>query len=91
MVTFTNTVNKSAFVISAPEVEKYFHIPHVKLLNDFAANGYGLLTLKEDEMSVVCEPKVKVEGPAPIGILMYNFDLISQLALVRELDSENAF
>lgn len=70
VVTFTNTVNRTAFVISAPEVEKYFHIKQVKLLNDFAANGYGLLTLGEDEVSVVCEAKHKVDYPAPIGMLI---------------------
>lgn len=69
IVTFTNTVNRTAFVISAPEVEKYFHIKQVRLLNDFAANGYGLLTLSDDEVSVVCEAKNKVDYPAPIACI----------------------
>lgn len=71
VVTFTNTVNKTAFVISAPEVERHFHIKQVRLLNDFSANGYGLLTLGEDEVTVVCEAKHKVDYPAPIGMTQF--------------------
>lgn len=50
-VVFTN----NSWVISASEISANFAIPHVQLINDFVANGYGLLTLNDQEYQVVQE------------------------------------
>eukprot|EP01127_Copromyxa_protea_P006976 TRINITY_DN16908_c0_g1_i1.p1 TRINITY_DN16908_c0_g1~~TRINITY_DN16908_c0_g1_i1.p1 ORF type:complete len:453 (-),score=110.55 TRINITY_DN16908_c0_g1_i1:90-1289(-) len=68
-VIFTNTVSHKPFVICGNDIQREFNIPSVKLLNDFTANGYGLLTLEEYEKSIIREAKNHVEGPAPIACL----------------------
>lgn len=35
------------------ELERYFHIPEVRLVNDFAANGFGVLTLRPSEVVTI--------------------------------------
>ena len=35
------------YVIDAREIERQFSIPVARLINDFLANGYGLLTLDD--------------------------------------------
>ncbi|EGD78556.1 hypothetical protein PTSG_09250 [Salpingoeca rosetta] len=53
--------------IAAPDLERTFNIGAVKLVNDFAANGYGLLTLDTSEYEVLQEGKC--DPTAPIGLI----------------------
>ncbi|CAI5710724.1 unnamed protein product [Peronospora destructor] len=58
-VEFTNI--KDGWKIDGPGLERELGIATVKLINDFAAMGYGLLTLKPHEYIVLNEAK-KEEG-----------------------------
>ncbi|KAE9077791.1 hypothetical protein PF010_g23376 [Phytophthora fragariae] len=64
-VEFTNI--KQGWKIDGPGLEKELGITTVKLINDFAAMGYGLLTLKPHEYIVLNEAE-KEEG-APIATI----------------------
>ncbi|KAG8457595.1 hypothetical protein KFE25_003749 [Diacronema lutheri] len=50
-VRFTNVA--AGWVINGNELGERAAIPRVKLINDFEAQGYGLLTLSEDEVIVI--------------------------------------
>ena len=58
-IRFTNI--QDGWKIDGPGLEKELGITTVKLINDFAAMGYGLLTLKPHEYIVLNEAK-KEEG-----------------------------
>lgn len=47
--------NRDGWVIDGPSIEKEFGITNVKLINDFVANGFGLLSLKEEDFVVLQE------------------------------------
>jgi len=61
-VNFTNR----NWVINGAKLEAKFGIAKVKLINDFVANGYGLLTLDEKKECVTLQEAPKVEG-SPIA------------------------
>eukprot|EP00730_Choanoeca_flexa_P017893 TRINITY_DN8663_c0_g1_i2.p1 TRINITY_DN8663_c0_g1~~TRINITY_DN8663_c0_g1_i2.p1 ORF type:complete len:419 (+),score=108.56 TRINITY_DN8663_c0_g1_i2:124-1380(+) len=55
--------NRGEWNITATDLERKFGINHVRLVNDFVANGYGLLTLDTSEYTVVREGKPDRERP----------------------------
>ncbi|KAI9030350.1 glucokinase [Hyaloraphidium curvatum] len=61
-VSFTNV--REGWNIAGDELAKVFKIPKVKLLNDFEAMGYGLLTLDDSECHVLQDVK-----PVPGGVI----------------------
>eukprot|EP00300_Choanocystis_sp_HF-7_P030825 c39788_g1_i1.p1 GENE.c39788_g1_i1~~c39788_g1_i1.p1 ORF type:complete len:888 (+),score=215.31 c39788_g1_i1:301-2664(+) len=63
-VAFTN---RSAWVIDGDALAKDLGIQSVRLVNDFVANGYGLLSLKESE--TVTLQDVPAKSGAPIGLI----------------------
>jgi len=64
MVTFTN---RSTWVIDGMELAKKFGIEQVTLVNDFVANGYGLLTLTDSETHTLQD--VPAQAGAPIALI----------------------
>lgn len=65
-VTFTNI--KFGWSINGPALERELGIKTVKLINDFAAMGYGLLTLKPHEYIVINDvPREEGQPIATIG------------------------
>lgn len=66
---FQNVVKLTnrGWLIAGIELERMFQIGEVKLVNDFAANGYGLLTLDEKEYEVLQEGNP--DPTAPIGLI----------------------
>ena len=59
-VNFTNIA--SGWFIDGKALEKELGVPHVLLVNDFTAMGYGLLTLKPDECYVLNDVAPKEGG-----------------------------
>jgi glucokinase len=59
-VSFTN---RNAWIIDGRELELALDIPAVVLVNDFQANGYGVLTLKEEEYCVIQEASPNYSAP----------------------------
>jgi glucokinase len=55
--------NRGDWVISAVDLERHFNIKRVKLVNDFVANGFGLLTLNPDEYDEVHEATAQENAP----------------------------
>jgi glucokinase len=59
-VAFTN---RAGWVIDGNELQDSLQIPHIRLINDFVANGYGLLTLSEKETVTLQQGTPKVGAP----------------------------
>lgn len=59
-VSFTN---RNAWIIDGRELEQVLDIPVVVLVNDFQANGYGVLTLKEEEYLLIQEATPNYSAP----------------------------
>ena len=55
--------NRAGWVIDANELQKELQIPHIRLINDFVATGYGLLTLKSEETVTLQDAPDKVGAP----------------------------
>lgn len=56
------------WTLNAPQMESHFKIPHIRLINDFVAVGYGILALdpeKDIEVLQLREPKAQ----APMAVL----------------------
>jgi len=56
------------WTIDGAELSKELRIPHMSLINDFVAQGYGILTLDDREDCEVIQHARKLEG-APIAVL----------------------
>ena len=54
-------VTNLPWVISEQELSKSFHIPYIKLVNDFVAVTYGLSELKDTDFLVLQQPIAKDE------------------------------
>jgi glucokinase len=50
VVNNTSDLTNLGWFLSAPELEQNLQIPHVSLINDFAAVGYGVLGLSPDDI-----------------------------------------
>lgn len=62
--------NREGWTIDGADLERQFHINSVKLINDFEANGYGLISLKPEEFVTVQEGRPKVNGSrGPIALV----------------------
>uniref|UniRef100_A0A7S1HTF8 Glucokinase n=1 Tax=Eutreptiella gymnastica TaxID=73025 RepID=A0A7S1HTF8_9EUGL len=59
-VAFTN---RAGWVIDGNQLAEQLQIPHIRLINDFVANGYGLLTLKREETVTLQDAPVKQGAP----------------------------
>lgn len=64
-VSFTN---RKEWSINGDDIQQTFNIKTVKLVNDFVAVGYGLLTLNEEKECVQLQNAPKVPG-APIACI----------------------
>uniref|UniRef100_A0A7S2ZQH1 Glucokinase n=2 Tax=Rhodosorus marinus TaxID=101924 RepID=A0A7S2ZQH1_9RHOD len=60
---FTNR----GWVIDSQDIKEWFGFEHVRVVNDFVASGYGILTLMETEVTVLQEGKYSQS--APIAVL----------------------
>ena len=60
--------NRDGWIITAENIKKVFGIKTVNLINDFAAVGYGLLTLQKEELVVLQDAPRQSGAPmATIG------------------------
>ncbi|GAB0493273.1 hypothetical protein MMPV_004549 [Pyropia vietnamensis] len=57
-----NFTNREGWILDSAGLAEEFGIPSVKLVNDFVANGYGVLTLTPEETVVVQEGKADPGG-----------------------------
>lgn len=57
-----NFTNREGWILDSAGLAEEFGIPSVKLVNDFVANGYGVLTLTPEEAVVVQEGKAVPGG-----------------------------
>ncbi len=75
------TLTNRNWIIAGREMEQWFGIQRVRLINDFVANGYGLLTIKSDETVTLQEGTVDPAAPiACIGAgtgLLFELDSVS--------------
>jgi len=55
------------WVVSGYELQRTLQIPRVEVINDFVAQGYGALTLTDDE--VICANDAKPVAGAPIACI----------------------
>ena len=62
-VSFTNV--EKGWVIDGYQLQKSLSIPKVQLINDFEAQGYGLLTLTDDEKIPLTDAKVRPHQRQP--------------------------
>ena len=62
-VSFTNV--EKGWVIDGYQLQKSLSIPKVQLINDFEAQGYGLLTLTDDEKIPLTDAKVRPRQRQP--------------------------
>ena len=58
-----NFTNREGWIIDAQDLKSEFPIESVQLINDFVANGYGLLALKEDDCEVLQEGRSDSQLP----------------------------
>jgi len=59
------TLTNISYVINGQEISHALNIPEVRVINDFVANGYGILTLSEDEKIKIHENQCQPEEGAP--------------------------
>lgn len=59
-VAFTN---RAGWVIDGNDLQEELQIQHIRLINDFVANGYGLLTLNPEETYTIQDAPVRVGAP----------------------------
>lgn len=64
-----NFTNREGWIVDGNTIHQDLHIPKVQLLNDFVANGYGLLTLSEKDIVTVQGGKPAPMGAAPIALV----------------------
>eukprot|EP00045_Choanoeca_perplexa_P003167 m.28959 g.28959 ORF g.28959 m.28959 type:complete len:421 (+) comp11901_c0_seq2:137-1399(+) len=80
--------NRGEWNISATELQLNFNIVQVNLVNDFVANGYGLLTLTEQEYTVVRDGKP--DSTRPIALIGAGTGL-GECFLARDGDRYRAY
>lgn len=66
-----NFTNREGWILDGNAIRTDFDIDHVLLINDFVANGYGLLALTEKELTVLNQGKYssrpgKAKGPVAL-------------------------
>lgn len=66
-----NFTNREGWIIDGDAISEDFGIDHVQLINDFVANGYGLLSLSDHDLTVLQEgAKTDENAPAaPIALV----------------------
>lgn len=64
-----NFTNRDGWIIDGHAIALIFGIDRVELVNDFSANGYGLLSLTEDELVTLQEGKKTTLGTQPIALI----------------------
>lgn len=66
-----NFTNREGWIIDGNSIKEEFAIDSVVLMNDFVANGYGLLALTEHELAVLQEGNaVKQQSPTQPVVLV---------------------
>ena len=63
------------WVIDAREIERQFSIPVARLINDFLANGYGLLTLDDAQTITLQVRTLPLPPPYPSPSLSLSLSL----------------
>lgn len=64
-----NFTNREGWIVDGNTIHHDLNIPKVKLLNDFVANGYGLLTLSEKDIVTVQGGSPSPLGTSPIALV----------------------
>lgn len=64
-----NFTNREGWIVDGNAVEEDLNVDKVQLLNDFVANGYGLLALSDDELVTLQEGKRYSQGTAPMALI----------------------
>lgn len=64
-----NFTNREGWIVDGSAIEEDLNIDKVQLLNDFVANGYGLLALSENELVTLQEGKRYEQGTAPMALV----------------------
>eukprot|EP00172_Hildenbrandia_rubra_P004537 Plantae.Rhodophyta-Hildenbrandia_rubra.ctg9345.p1 GENE.Plantae.Rhodophyta-Hildenbrandia_rubra.ctg9345~~Plantae.Rhodophyta-Hildenbrandia_rubra.ctg9345.p1 ORF type:complete len:426 (+),score=65.12 Plantae.Rhodophyta-Hildenbrandia_rubra.ctg9345:187-1464(+) len=58
-----NFTNREGWIIDAHDIKQEFPIKEVRLINDFVANGYGLLGLRKSDCEVLQEGRKSPDQP----------------------------
>lgn len=64
-----NFTNREGWIVDGKSIQRDFTIDKVQLINDFVANGYGLLSLAEQELVTLQEGKPGPAATQPIALL----------------------
>eukprot|EP00177_Eucheuma_denticulatum_P008650 GFKZ01015740.1.p1 GENE.GFKZ01015740.1~~GFKZ01015740.1.p1 ORF type:complete len:436 (-),score=55.18 GFKZ01015740.1:396-1703(-) len=65
-----NFTNREGWIIDGNSIKEEFGIDTVELINDFVANGYGLLSLKTHDLSVLQEGKTVSHGQSTFPVVL---------------------
>jgi len=84
----TSVLTNLAWSLTTERLEKELDIPHVKLINDFAAVGYGLLSLTPKDI-LTLQPG-RPQTAAPIAVIGAGTGL-GQGFLIRLLDNYHVY
>lgn len=64
----TSQLTNLSWHLNGRQMEQALHIPHIHLINDFAAVGYGILALKPEDLSVLqATPSIPHQPIAVLG------------------------
>jgi glucokinase len=63
----TSELTNLSWSLSSDRLEKQLNIPTVQLINDFAAIGYGVLALKEEDLCIL--QNAPADAHAPIAVI----------------------
>lgn len=64
-----NFTNREGWIVDGHAIEEDLNIDKAQLLNDFVANGYGLLTLSDKDFVTLQKGNPSVFGSSPIALL----------------------
>lgn len=68
VVNDTCQLTNLSWQLDGRQMEQVLHIPHIRLINDFAAVGYGILALTSDDLSILQDaPSIPEQPIAVVG------------------------
>lgn len=65
-----NFTNREGWIIDGSSIKEEFGIDTVELINDFVANGYGLMSLNKHDLSVLQEGKTVSHGQSTLPVVL---------------------
>lgn len=66
---YINFTNREGWILDGHAIAEDFGFERVQLINDFSANGYGLLCLSESELITLQKGKSVPKGTHPIALI----------------------